>query len=174
MIHSPLAIGQIIHPSEDAKNKVWDIVEINEKENLARGLLCEYAHNEAFVRAGWKFDLTETTNIYDRKFQGLLQDDKLATIDKYGKLSPSHTISADEWLVWSKLADDVIIHSFEEIGDAANSSRYCGAFSFKLLVAHDAIKLSTKKAGQRYFYRDTARKVAWLDQETGPVIPASC
>lgn len=166
--YSPLEVGQIIYPSEAAKDKVWPLISINEKENLAKGLLCEYAHNDAFDAAGWKYQLTDTVNSHDRIYNGLKQDDKLATLTN-GTLSKSHSISALELLHWSRSLDDVIIHSFEEIDDGKNGSRYMGAISFHRLLESDMIQPSTKKPGTYYFYRKDALRDAVINLETGSI-----
>lgn len=152
MIYTPLTVGQIIYPPEDAYDKVYSVVRKNNKEMLARGLLCEYAHNHQFDLAGLSYETTHTEDVFDRKFNGMLQDDKLATLDDHDKRSSTHTISARENKVWPDFillnGADVILQSFEEI--ANNGSRYCGAISFKLLLKSGLIKPS--KFNDSFFF----------------------
>lgn len=121
---------------------VWAVIERNPKENLARGLLTEYSHNLAFQAAGWDFTTTETCAVYDRLVNGIKQDDKLTTLNAERELSRTHTISAREYAAWVKEADDVIIHSFEELDDGRNGSRYRGEISFKRLLASNLVRSS--------------------------------
>jgi hypothetical protein len=159
-IYSPLVVGQIIYPSEQAQDFVWSYVQHSSNENLAKGLLCEHAHNEAFNECQWLYGTTETSGPYDRVFYGLMQDDKLATIQSDGQLSNNHTISAGEFETWSKSSDDVIIHSFEEVGDNI-SSRYCGAISF-LCLLQEKLLIPSKFNDGRFFNRHVALKRSGL------------
>ena len=143
--HSPLENGAVIRPTDEICMRVWDIVEKNKKENLARGLICEYTHNQAFELAGWKFDTTFTTDVYDRAFGGCWQDDKLATY-RDGKLSTTHTISVAEMFAWEK-QEDVIIHSFEEMPTEDLAYCYRGAISVRKLQENSLIKSSNFDSG---------------------------
>ena len=130
-LHSPLTIGQVITPTENLGARIYPLV--NKKINLVKGLLAEYAHNEHFDLAGWVYTLTDTTAHYDRIFSGLKQDDKRALHDPSGKLSGTHTISANQFYLWSS-EKDVIIHCFIESEPESLSSIYRGAVSFRRAI----------------------------------------
>lgn len=147
--YSPLEIGEIIRANENVFSEVWEIIKDSQKDNLARGLLCEYTHNLAFDQAGWKYDKTVLTDPYDRKLE-LWQDDKLASC-----LSSTHTISKEEHFAWGKQVDDVIIHSFEESASEEFTYIYCGALSYRKIVDLNLIRPS-KYDGGFWFNRHTA------------------
>jgi len=152
---SPLDLNDIIRPSDQACALVWEKVKRNQKENLARGLLCEYAHDEAFVLHQWIYTKPPTTDVYDREWGGVWQDDKLATW-RDGVLSSTHTVSEQEDFLWLK-QPDVIIHSFEEIDDL--SYRYRGALSYQKLKYANLVRKS-KYDDTLFFNRYEAYKVA--------------
>lgn len=158
MRHTPLFSGQVIYPNDDVYACVWAIIEKNQKENLARGLLTEYSHNLAFQAAGWPYEVAETYAVFDRRINGLMQDDKLATLNDKGELSRTHTISSREYAAWIK-EPDVIIHSFEEMDDGRNGSRYRGEISFKRLLSVNLLR-SSQFDDTYYFDRLAALKYA--------------
>jgi hypothetical protein len=163
-IYSPLRVGQVITPSEATKDFVWKYAQNKNNEMLTKGLLCEHAHNEVFKARQWRCEFTVTTGPYDRIFNGLMQDDKLATIldpDSPTKvLCSTHNISPAEFEKWDKSPCDVIVHSFEEVGDDLLSSRYCGAISFWRLQQEGLIRKS--KFEGWFFNRRLGLKVSDL------------
>jgi hypothetical protein len=169
-MYTPLKIGDIISPSDDVLDKVWLALRQSAKENLAHGLICEYTHNEAFVRAGLAYEETFTTNVYDRIVDGIWQDDKLAMMNVYGSVSTTHTISAREVEAWSR-QDDVIIHSFEELEQNEMRYLYRGAISFKLLCQHELLRPSNFDS-TFFFSRQAAYKFAGVQEPTLKAAPA--
>lgn len=136
---TPLLSGQILSASEAVLERLTDtaadVMTSQDKENLLRGLVAEYIHDEAFANAGIFFHKPIMSATYDRLVDEMYQDDKLALNLPGGGLASTHTISVREKDHWDSLiaeGKEVIIHSFIEMNEPF-IVKYIGAISYTVL-----------------------------------------
>jgi len=163
--YSPLERGDWFELSQTAIKKANALFPAAHQFRLRIGHAVQFTHDEIFEAAGWECFPSSGPALYDRVFQGQLQDDKVATFfDKHGKIkdavSEYHTISSSEILRWNREFKendkDVVIHSFEFIGPSHTLVRYMGPLSY--LAARGFLSAPKPDTGTCSLKREPAYK----------------